>query len=422
MDGSRLFTSSRLVRLLIAGTAFCAISGLSLVQAAAQLAPQTKLRVTVVKWNPTEGEYQRWDALGGEFAVTAEGTIVLPVIGPVAVGELDSAGLADTIATRLQDQIGLVRKPDTTVEIVEFPPVYVVGDVNAPGQYQFRSGMTVLQTLALAGGEYRDAEGEQSQEQIRLVSELQSIDNEILRSQSKIARLEAELAGAGSITFPPTPATGPLAKLAAQVHEKEKIIFKARANGLARQAKSLSELRDLLNAEIDVLNEKIKAADLGIASGEKELAGVKTLVEKGIAVASRQSDLERVLAGFRADRLDQVTAVMRARQNITEATRNLEGLRDQFQTDVAAELQREEASLDQLRFKRDMAQKLLLETLASQSATSRPGEDRAVEFTITRRKAGDAREISADESTVLLPGDVLKVSFMPPAKPEDASQ
>src|SRR5690606_19183348 len=218
------------------------------------------------------------------------------------------------------------------------------------------------------------------------------------------------------------PSTGPLAKLAAQVYDKEKIIFKARANGLERQAKSLSELRDLLNAEIDVLNEKIKAADLGIASGEKELAGVKTLVEKGIAVASRQSDLERVLAGFRADRLDQVTAVMRARQNITEATRNLEGLHDQFQTEVAAELQREEAHLDQLRFKRDMAQKLLLETLASQARIGLPGEERAVEFTITRRKAGVAREISADESTVLLPGDVLKVSFTPSAKPGDASQ
>src|SRR5690606_7292252 len=136
----------------------------------------------------------------------------------VAVGELNSSDLADAIATRLQDQIGLVRKPDTTVEIVEFPPVYVVGDVNAPGQYQFRSGMTVLQTLALAGGEYRDAEGTKSQEQIRLISELQSTDNEILRSQSKIARLEAELTGASIIAFPPVPATGPLAKLAAQVY------------------------------------------------------------------------------------------------------------------------------------------------------------------------------------------------------------
>jgi len=422
MGGSRLFASSQFVRLLVAGTAFCAISGISLTQAAAQLAPQTKLRLTVVKWNPTEGEYQRWDALGGEFAVTSEGTIVLPVIGAVAVGELNSSDLADAIATRLQDQIGLVRKPDTTVEIVEFPPVYVVGDVNAPGQYQFRSGMTVLQTLALAGGEYRDAEGTKSQEQIRLISELQSTDNEILRSQSKIARLEAELTGASTIAFPPVPATGPLAKLAAQVYAKEKIIFKARANGLERQAKSLSELRDLLSAEIDVLNEKIKAADLGIASGEKELAGVKTLVEKGIAIASRQSDLERLLAGFRADRLDQVTAVMRARQSITEATRSLEGLRDQFQTDVAAELQREEASLDQLRFKRDMAQKLLLETLASQSTAGLPGEDRTVEFTITRKKAGDASDIEADEATVLLPGDVLKVSFLPSQKPEDISQ
>ena len=49
---------------------------------------------------------------------------------------------------------------------------------------------------------------------------------------------------------------------------------------------------------------------------QKEFAVVSALVEKGLAVASRKTDLEHAMAGFRTERLDQVTAVMRARQGI----------------------------------------------------------------------------------------------------------
>src|SRR5690606_8169820 len=97
-------------------------------------------------------------------------------------------------------------------------------------------------------------------------------------------------------------------------------------------------------------------------------------VEKGIAVTSRQTDLERALAGFRTDRLDQVTAVMRARQAITEATRNLDGLRDKQRTEIAGELQQERANLEQLTLKRETAQKVLLEILASSPRSAEAGE------------------------------------------------
>jgi len=374
-----------------------------------QLAPQTKLRLTVVQWMPTKGEYQQWGPLGGEFIVTQAGTILLPVIGSIPVGNLDTTGLAEEIANRLQSKIGLVNKPDTTVEIVEYPPVYVVGDVTKPGEYQFRIGMTVLQALALSGGELR-SDGH-SQGEIKLVGELKGADDDILRCMARIARLEAEMSGSTEIKFPAPPLGNSESKAAAEIFNQEKIIFSARANALDRQSKSLSELRDLLNAEINVLQEKIKGADLNIKSAEDELTGVKVLVEKGVAIVSRRSDLERALAGFRADRLDQVTAIMRARQGITEATRNLEGLRDQQQTDVATELQKEQANLDQLRLKRDVAQRLLLDTLASASNAPRPGEPAAIDFSVTRRDGDEAKQMTVSESTTLLPGDVLKVSY-----------
>src|SRR3954466_6158672 len=74
--------------------------------------PQTKLRVTVVSWMPTKSEYQVWAPLGGDFVVSPDGTLSLPVVGPIKVDTLDSDALAAEIANRLQAKIGLVAKPD----------------------------------------------------------------------------------------------------------------------------------------------------------------------------------------------------------------------------------------------------------------------------------------------------------------------
>lgn len=371
------------------------------------LAPQTKLRVTVVQWMPMKGAYEQWTALGGEFTVGSDGTVTLPVVGAVPVNEAGSTALADEISKRLQASIGMVDKPNTTVEIVEFPPVYVVGDVKTPGSYAYRAGMNVLQALALGGGEMR-AGLTHTQDQIKIVGELRGLESEILRVSARIARLRTEMDGGREIDFGPEPAEAASRALAGEIQTQERMILSTRANELDRQAKSLNELRELLNAEIQVLEQKIVATDQGVAAVERELKGVTTLVQKGIAVASRQSDLERNLASYRADRLDQVTAVMRARQGVAEATRNLDGLQDKRQTDIASELQKEQAALEQAQLRKDVTQRLLLELLASSPSGS--GDD-AASFAIVRQRDGRAVELPAEEATALRPGDVVKVTM-----------
>ncbi|MFA6153308.1 polysaccharide biosynthesis/export family protein [Mesorhizobium sp.] len=374
-----------------------------------RLPQQTKLRVTVLQWMPMKGVYEEWTALGGEFVVSNAGTIVLPVVGTVSVGTMDTAGLAEEISTRIQAKTELVSKPDTTVQVLEYPPIYVVGDVTKPGEYQYRPGLTVLQAIALSGGELQPSES-QATDEIRLVGELQGYEAGILRAEARIARLQAEMTGSPEISFPALHA-GEDSALAAEVFGQERIIFAARANEIDRQSKSLSELRDLFSAEIDVLEEKIKSADMGIKSAEQELNAVKTLVDKGLAIASRQSDLERALANYRADRLDQVTAIMRARQNITESTRNLEGLHDKQQTEVAAQMQNEQANLDQLKLTRDISQKLLLDLLAKKNRLALSGTPGGAEMTIKRHDGGVETVTAASESTLLGPGDVVEVKL-----------
>jgi polysaccharide export outer membrane protein len=424
MVPSHITIATRLRDVLAAGALALIAASLSTpaLSGGSQLVPQTKLRLSVIQWMPTKGVYEQWQALSGEFVVAQDGTIELPVVGSVTVANLDSAGLASEIAKRIQTKIGLVQKPEATVEIIEYPPIYVVGDVTTPGEYRFRDGLTALQALALGGGVFRSptATG-RSEDEIRLAGELQAVGTDIVRKTAKIARLEAEMSGATDIRFPAIATEGVPAKVAAEIFDREKVIFLARAKELDRQTKSLDELRELLNAEINVLGEKIKTAEASIESAEKELVGVTGLVDKGIALASRKSDLERTLSGYRTDRLDQVTAVMRARQGFTEATRNLEGLRDKQQTDVASDLQQAQADLEQLVLKRTVSQKLLFDALGTASKAGQVGQEQAVAFTIVRRDGGEPTAITATESTSLLPGDVIKVTLAAPAQQSELS-
>lgn len=369
-------------------------------------APQTKIRLTIVQWIQSKGQYERWDALGGEYTVSDEGAVFLPFLGSLSVGNRDGASLTDEIGKRLQEKIGLVQPPAVTIEILEYPPIYVVGDVTTPGEYKFRPGLTVLQSLAMSGGPLRGKSQQQTQS-IRLASELREIDHSIVRSAAKLSRLEAEMDGAKEITFDQPP--GIDQRYTAGIDSEERVIFQARANALDRQSKALTELRDLLNTEIATLAEKLSGADDNIKSVEEQLSSVKSLVEKGLALSSRQLDLERLLTTYRSDRLDLVTAIMRGRQAISETTRNLEGLSDTRRSEVASEAQSERANLDQLKMKREMTQKLLIDDLATGGSSRNPREELPLAFTVSRRSGGQINQFQASETTALAPGDVVRI-------------
>ena len=100
-------------------------------------------------------------------------------------GKFDPSELAAEISARLQEKMVLVEKPVTTGEILEFPPIYVVGDVATPGEYRFRSGLTALQALALGGGILRKQDGA-SNDEIKLAGELQGASDDILLSKARI--------------------------------------------------------------------------------------------------------------------------------------------------------------------------------------------------------------------------------------------
>jgi polysaccharide export outer membrane protein len=99
-----------------------------------------KLRVTV--FGQTD--------LSGEFSVDGGGNIAIPLIPPVSARGLTTAELQTAIA----DSLGktLLRNPNVSVQVIEFRPFFILGEVQKAGQYPYVNGMTVQSAVAIAGG------------------------------------------------------------------------------------------------------------------------------------------------------------------------------------------------------------------------------------------------------------------------------
>lgn len=87
----------------------------------------------------------------GEIEVTADGSIMVPFIGPQRVEGLTPAQAAQQLNSRLN---GIVREPNARVTVVEprTPVVSVVGEVRDPGRFEVEHGEALVTTLSRAGG------------------------------------------------------------------------------------------------------------------------------------------------------------------------------------------------------------------------------------------------------------------------------
>jgi protein involved in polysaccharide export with SLBB domain len=104
-----------------------------------QLGPGDKLRLI------TFGE----DTLSGEFFVSDSGEVSLPLVGDLKAAGLSVDAFQEKVRTALADYL---KDPRVSVEVENYRPVYILGEVNRPGQYPFTAGMTLLNAVATASG------------------------------------------------------------------------------------------------------------------------------------------------------------------------------------------------------------------------------------------------------------------------------
>ncbi|MEJ1977689.1 MAG: polysaccharide biosynthesis/export family protein [Acetobacteraceae bacterium] len=91
------------------------------------------------------------DQLTGDFRVDDQGDIALPLVGSIHAAGLTPTQLATSVGDELRRR-HLISDPSVAVEVASYRPVFVLGEVSKPGQYPYQPGMTMLTTVAVAGG------------------------------------------------------------------------------------------------------------------------------------------------------------------------------------------------------------------------------------------------------------------------------
>ena len=142
--------SLRSRRLVLRWAVFGAVAGPSLLHAclaraqaastAYKLGTGDKVRVTV--FNEKD--------LSGDFDVSDQGLLALPLIGQVRVVGL-TLSEAQELITQKYGKDYLVN-PRVNVEVLNYRPFFILGEVKNPGGYPYVNGISIVNAVALAGG------------------------------------------------------------------------------------------------------------------------------------------------------------------------------------------------------------------------------------------------------------------------------
>jgi len=91
------------------------------------------------------------DTLSGEFLVPGgAGLIAFPLIGDVRAAGLTVNELQAEIEGKLKPDY--LKDPHVSIEVLNYRPFYILGEVMKPGEYPYTNSLTVLNAVATANG------------------------------------------------------------------------------------------------------------------------------------------------------------------------------------------------------------------------------------------------------------------------------
>jgi polysaccharide biosynthesis/export protein ExoF len=386
-----------------------------------RLDSQDKVSVRVVEWQTVEGTFREWAALNGDYTVSASGKLSLPLVGELPAAGRTTGDIAQKISETLQQKFGLVDLPEAAVQIAEYRPFYISGDVQGPGQYPYAPGLTVLRAVSIAGGLRREPGGARAERDlINAKGNSDALSEERLRLMVRRARIESELEGKAEIELPEEIASN---EKLPSILADEKAIMHARQEKLRLQLQALDDLEGLLEREIASLEKKIETQARQVELAREELRSVGSLAEKGLVVNTRVLSSERTIAEMEGKLLDFETAILRARQDISKATQDAVNLKSGVESELAVERQEVEAKLIENNIKLETQRGLMAEALAlAPSAIQRTDARAEPAISIVRSVNGRVSTILADENSSVWPGDVIKVNWEQAPEPQFSGQ
>jgi exopolysaccharide production protein ExoF len=351
--------------------------------------------------------FRGYPELTGEYRVSADRTISIPVIGRIPLSKLTLADLENNLSKRVFEVAG--KEGYVTVEISSYRPFYVVGQVKNPGAIQWQPGLSVLQAVALSGGTAIPLP--QKNQVTGIVEELsraplqRALDVK-MRALAKLARLRAENLGETEVKIPDelSKIAGP--ELASELVSRETAILLNEKNSFESQREILEKGIGLANQELEGLNERKAFFENQIKLRRQYSAKIAELLSNAPALQKdrmamednmRMLDLEEKSTNVRVAIAQVQSSLVGLNRDLTMLSANRESGRQLESANIERELAQANIEIDDERAKIGVG----------------PGQTTAIKtiYQITRKSDHGPMNLAADESSSLEPGDVLIVNL-----------
>ncbi len=90
------------------------------------------------------------DDISGSYTVDNRGMITFPMVEDIVAVDMTAEELRENLTAALAEDYLI--NPSLRIEVAGLAPIYVLGEVNKPGSYQYSDSINVLKAVALAGG------------------------------------------------------------------------------------------------------------------------------------------------------------------------------------------------------------------------------------------------------------------------------
>jgi polysaccharide export outer membrane protein len=351
--------------------------------------------------------------------VDAAGQVSLPL-----VGQVDAAGKSvSELRATLRDLLvakNITRRPEVVIDIAEYRPLYIGGDVVKPGSYPYRPGMTVRDAIALAQGydslhlRGRDPMVEAANAQ----ADYDSYAIEAAKQVVRIDRLKAALADRRELDLKNGPDFPVRPEAMAEIRRVESQRLSADWENRSRERAHLTEMLNGTKEQLATLTREREQSAAALDQQNKYLARVRELMQRGLLQNSRFEELQRGLITAQNQFYEMQTRVLQAQKDVADFTRKLDTVDDERRARLLQELQEAITQLETSRYRFEAAATKVTYTEGAISHRNDPAE--APKITIYENVNGGEQRRRASEAAPLNPGDNIEIVFK--TKPNNAAR
>jgi len=348
--------------------------------------------------------------ISGKVVVDIEGTISLPGIGSIIARGETIRSLESKLIARISET---VVQPSLAVQMVEYRPFFILGEVGEAGGYAYQPGLNVIKAVSLAKGFKSDGRDQnQLSKQLANMRAKQSLGKNVAllaSSQVRLARILAEAADQESFTFDPgTGIVSKVSNLDAIIQKERELLAKRRIS----HKKQLDQVKETITArqlEVESYKKRMSSKDELFDQIGKEVKEVRKLQKQGLVSAERVNRLIREELNSRGQVLQTASLLRQSQASLSLSQEKLVTLTEGHKVELAQEIRKlgDQISILETSIVGE------LEILNYTGGQLRSGKSDQSIYGFEIHRKGQLIDQKIDFKTPILPGDTLIVLRVP---------